>query len=77
MVLGWDGALDDLNATASNQEEEDIVSQLEEFKSQRDDILNNIEDFDDNSNTQAWHDAQEDYETLQVEMRIFADEYVD
>ncbi|OEL08487.1 zinc-ribbon domain-containing protein [Staphylococcus equorum] len=77
MVLGWDGALDDLNATVSNQEEEDIVSQLEEFKSQRDDILNNIEDFDDNSNTQAWHDAQEDYETLQVEMRIFADEYVD
>lgn len=77
MVLGWDGALDDLNAAASNQEEEDIVSQLEEFKSQRDDILNNIEDFDDNSDAQAWHDAQEDYETLQVEMRIFADEYVD
>lgn len=77
MVDNWDSALDELNNQVTNNDEEEILLQLEKLKDNRDEILDNIEEFSDSSNSKAWQNDQRYYETIKIELRMFENEYAE
>ena len=77
MVSSWDGLLDDIENDSSTNSEQKVVTELKYFQSERDAIIDNIDEMNDNHNAKAWQDAQQDYEELKAEISVFTDEYED
>lgn len=75
MTDSWDGLLNDIENQADTDEEQKIVEQLQGFKNERNEILDDIEQFVDNHDSEAWHNAQKKNVSLDEELKAFFDEF--
>lgn len=75
MTASWDGLLNDIENQADTDEEQRIVKQLQGFKNERDEILDDIGQFVDDHDSEAWHNAQKKNVSLEEKLKVFFDEF--